>query len=198
MKKGRKVEVKEEPEEEIKYIRRTLYGDVGEIQNSLGNYYLVKFKIKGLLSVPKNLRDDNFTVITKKEFDSADEIEILRKIVNEMYVHNQPENINIYKNTVTSGQDKCDIVQQEKKSKNRTEHKKNVSTGFRGILNTKSIDGLKDYAKKLEIDTNKYNHLSGGLLKMSLVNVLLGKVDKMVLTNQKTTEEIETILGRIK
>lgn len=190
--------VSEEKEEKPQYVKNTVFGDVGIIKRKFGHYDVATFKVKGDVAVTIT---DTMIPITKEEYDSTSVDDIIPKIID-IYKGGRP--IDDWSlGTVTKRDDNGTIsVVSGKPSpilKDKVE-KKMIDLGtdkasIRATINAKDIHQIQLLCAKLNIDAGKYKHLSGGLLKMSLVNVALGKVTNYLSTGiwdlDKMKEELK-------
>lgn len=178
-----KPEQTEEPKPE--YVKNTAFGDVGKITKKFGKYLVADFKVKGEIAITFT---DTIVPITENEY-KATLVDAIEAQIISVYKSGRPVDDWSLGMATHREQDGSVSSVSEKTSpilKDKVE-KKMIDLGtdkasIRASINSKTVDQIQLLCAKLNIDAGKYKHLSGGLLKMSLVNVVLGKITNYLST----------------
>lgn len=147
-----------------RYVKEIETGDVGYVVGSIGDYCKAQFKVKGLYGFRSSLIGSSYEWIKKEQYQSIKKEEISMAKAKKK----SDEAVSNAKKKLTGKSPATSSTQSS-----------TLKDEIRIALKSIEIDKLEKIAKGLDVDISKYNHLSGGLLKMSVSNKIQASLVKL-------------------
>jgi len=156
------------------YVKLLRDGDVGKVYMKVGHRIVVNFKLRGNFAISETLEGSDWIKSTESEYNKLNQ-----------------EDVQMAKAKATEGSEKKASTKKDVVSK---EDMDDFKKPLREKLNKFEEKKLASIAKKLNLDPTKYDHLAGGLKKMSLVNSVLGAIGKKFRKSEITKKAIAELL----